>query len=164
MDHELERDALAARPVSDPVRQLGGGHRSITDELHVGTGISQAHDCARVDQHFSEVFHVALHVTNSRQSSDVRAISCGQEVVHSFLEGHTALGRQCSETLLRRGLVVDDVVEGERTPNGRTEQLIQVLHRPGLFDFDVGIAKNRCPYLGVTHGRSTFVNGQIRDL
>ena len=47
LDHELERDGLAARPIAGPVRELRAGARAVTDELHVRAGVREPDDRRR---------------------------------------------------------------------------------------------------------------------
>src|SRR4051794_32635925 len=130
LDHELERDGLAARAVPRPVGQLRARAGTVADELHVRAGVGEPDDRHRVRDHLADRVEVAVHVAGAGQVHDVGAVALGEEVVER-LDATDAAGRaDRAEDAVGPGLVVDDLVEAEHEVGDVRHHLGEHLHRP----------------------------------
>ena len=98
VDHELERELLAAGAVAGPVGEQVGGERGVADEPAVGAAVGEADRRRRVLEHGADGVVVAVDVAAERAEQQRLAVLLEQPVEHDLLRAAGPRGRRSAST------------------------------------------------------------------
>ena len=114
VDHLLDRELLAAVPVTGPVRQHERGQAGVAQHAAVGTAVAQAQHGGRMHQHLAHGVEVAGRVVEQREVEQLAPVALEHQVVEDLVGAPALPGGQRRHALLGCGLVVGRVAQREQ--------------------------------------------------
>jgi len=96
VNEEFETEAFTSGAIASPERQLGGGHRGVTDQRDVRASITESGDGVGMAEHLPQHVHAGMQIRGAERREPSTVVG-DVEVVERVQHVDTCCGRLLSQ-------------------------------------------------------------------